>query len=84
MVDFYIPEYNSKEGFKVLKWQPRSGSERTIQCNDNGEVWDGWKIFHLGKDVFRTKQAAIEKSKEMRAKKIASLEKQIDKLKSFC
>ena len=83
MTEFYIPAYSKKEGFEELKWKCITGREKPVESNEDGSVWNGWKIFYLGKDVFTTKEEAIEKSKELRNKKIAILEKQIAKLKSF-
>lgn len=83
MAEFYIPVYSKKEGFEELKWQSLTGSERQVECDENGKVWNGWNIFYLGKSVFSTKEEAIGKAKEMRKKKIESLRKQIAKLESF-
>ena len=80
MAEFYIPAYNKKEGFEELKWQSITGKEKQVECDENGKVWNGWKIFYLGKSVFSKKEEAIGKAKEMRKKKIGSLQKQISKL----
>ena len=43
-----------------------------------------WDCYHgEGREWHRTKEAAIERAEEMRLKKIASLEKQIDKIKKL-
>lgn len=42
-----------------------------------------WTLFFIGKDAFLNKDDAIKRAEEMRKKKIASLEKQLDKLKKL-
>ena len=44
---------------------------------------DFWGVFKLGRDVHETAEGAIKAAEAARAKRIASLEKQIAKLKAL-
>lgn len=83
MADFYTPAPTKKEGYEKIKWQSITGTERDVEVDSIGRVWNGWKLFCVGKTAFTTPEEAIAKAKELRIKKINSLKKQIEKLESF-
>jgi len=43
-------------------------------------LWDGWKHYRPGVDIFDNPRSAVEKASELRLKKRASLMKQLAKL----
>lgn len=77
--DAWITKYALTSGIKKMtvaqsKWHPSMVS-----------TYMGYaQYFHTeGKDWHRTEEAAIARAEQMRAAKIASLEKQINKLKAI-
>ena len=47
------------------------------------EVKESYPTYYHGKDWHRTREAAVERAEQMRKAKIASLEKQIKKLRAL-
>lgn len=77
METFFVSKYACSNGAitqieaVARKWD--DGSE-TVVTND------GWTYLQVGRDVFRTREAAVTDAINRRQKKVASLKKQIAKL----
>lgn len=85
MEKFYATDIKTKEGFFEIQGRLRFGSETKIypiRVNPDN-IHDGWKHWYFGKDAFRSPEEASAKARELRAKKIASLRKQLDKLEEL-
>ncbi len=76
---FYTPTLTNTIGYYIISPQ---GYRQELDVSE-GRVFDGWKSYTVGKDAFDTIEDVQKKAEEMRKKKIASLEKQVKKLKAI-
>lgn len=78
MAKVFITKYALTSGIKEMELDIR----KTDFAESPDYVRDAsWTLFFIGKDAFLNKDDAIKRAEEMRKKKVASLEKQLDKLK---
>lgn len=71
----------------VTKYALTGGIEKRddLREGDDGYVHGkpGFEVFKLGRDCFRSRDEAVAAAEKVRLKKIASLEKQIAKLRNM-
>lgn len=72
---FFITKYALTGGIDELRLEMEAGSQYAY--NHDGY----WAQFVIGKTCHRTREEAVARAEQMRAAKIASLEKQIAKLR---
>jgi hypothetical protein len=80
MKTVYLSKYALTNGIKEYQAEIE-GLYAIVSDRSGGYV--GFRTFALGREAHLTRDAALEKAKKMREKKIASLEKQIKKLKAM-
>ena len=76
---FYLIRYALSEGViaEVRGYEGSYESKGWFDVNNN------WTSFKLGRDIFRDRNDAVAQVEVMRKKKIASLQKQIQKLEAM-
>ena len=76
----YVTKYALTDGIVIVDAEASENSIGMISYKKPGH----WAtMFAHGKDWHRTEQAALARAEEMRKKKIVSLEKSIDKMRSL-
>lgn len=81
-IPVWITKYALTTGIYKTEGKTSSISEDMICTKVNDDTVHYNLIFH-GKDWYTSEKAAIEQAEEMRAKKLISLEKQIEKIKAL-
>ena len=76
---FYLIRYALSEGViaEVRGYEGSYESKGWVGVNNN------WTSFKLGRDIFRDRNDAVAQVEVMRKKRIASLQKQIQKLEAM-
>lgn len=75
---FYVTKHALTGGIIQMHLDVMDGGE---YATDKTSAW--WTSCRIGKDCFRAKENAIIDAEKRRVKKIASLEKQLTKLRSL-
>lgn len=74
----YITKYALTQGIYEMKVEGKSDDGKSVY----GKAWNE-AFYGEGKEWCRTKEEAIRRAEEIREKKIDSLKKQIEKLKTL-
>lgn len=78
MPKYYVTKYALSDGIEEMELRP------SIAPNSDGYLCgEGWSSFKLGRDAFETRDDAVKAANAARIKKIASLQKQIEKLEKL-
>lgn len=82
MAKFFITKYFPANAIKVVEIDPASIRTWTDGTRAFRLIADFWNPLHIGRDAFETEDAALEDAEKRKAKKIASLERQLAKVRN--
>jgi len=80
----YLSKYALTGAIEEVTLQPKHGEDPGVLPDDGAYVRcveRSWSLFQLGKGIHRTREGAIAAAETKRAKKLKSLQKQMDALR---